>query len=458
MLLSHIKYLDIDSTHRNRSRYINPAQFVLPVTQSGIQTRLNAIDPVSDMAPIVVWNPFTVFTDLDPAGISTNDVIGSSPDDNTITVAILIADNPSQVINFYKGKAMEVIGKGTAIIDDWRYIGRNSTHRYFKVTASPYFSTPPVNGDTVEFPRVTDVGYCRFYVPDDQPNLDNYYVGYRLWNDTKRDSATITGYIGATRILVFDSTVDTHVLTSWVVSDTYVLRKQDPKLFGVLAAGTNSLNRVTLSTAASTSDSFYVNSFVRFSSDSANNALEVRRIIAYDGGTRVATLFPALTSTAVAADEFEILEYHRDNASPICYNGKWISEQKLGIRLKHLILPNNQLSSGANITSYPKLYVRLRNSGHTLATKIYSNNPDSSSMLFQSTISSDIVDPNTSIYIKLYGDDMLQTITFRLNSDIEFGVFLQDGTLYQAIRPDTVAPLEPDHKLQISALFEILPI
>ena len=57
--MSNTRYLEIDSTYRNREQFPKPSRFEVLISQTGIRDRFNARDPVSNAAPIVVWNPST---------------------------------------------------------------------------------------------------------------------------------------------------------------------------------------------------------------------------------------------------------------------------------------------------------------------------------------------------------------------------------------------------------------
>src|SRR5690606_35801189 len=65
------KYLDIDSTYRNRNNYPNPNDFVIPITYPGRDsTAATAIDPVIDAIP------YTGSTD--PTGANQTQVSASA--------------------------------------------------------------------------------------------------------------------------------------------------------------------------------------------------------------------------------------------------------------------------------------------------------------------------------------------------------------------------------------------
>jgi len=47
------RYLEIDSSFRDRNRFPNPSDFEIPISQTGTRDRFNAIDAVSTSTPIM---------------------------------------------------------------------------------------------------------------------------------------------------------------------------------------------------------------------------------------------------------------------------------------------------------------------------------------------------------------------------------------------------------------------
>jgi hypothetical protein len=157
---------------------------------------------------------------------------------------------------------------------------------------------------------------------------------------------------------------------------------------------------------------------------------------------------------------FEILQFTRDNAVPFCYSGSTVSQQEMvcyEIKLINLVLPNKTLVSGGRVAFYPYVYVELQNvSGASSGNKciIYSNNPNATKMLFRAAID-DIRDPSTSPFIKIDGDGMVQTIKFKPNDNLKFGVYIPNGQCLETVDKDCLSPLPADALLQVSATFEI---
>lgn len=159
---------------------------------------------------------------------------------------------------------------------------------------------------------------------------------------------------------------------------------------------------------------------------------------------------------------FVILPFSHDNLNPLVYTGSLVSQQELvcyEVQLINLVLPNVVLgtASGSLISFYPYLYVALQNvtaSGAGLNNIIYSNNPNSTKVLFRCPIK-DVPNPVNSTFIKIDGSGMVQTIKFRPNDTLFFGVYLPNGDLFTTILSETMSPELPNPVIQISACFSI---
>jgi hypothetical protein len=155
---------------------------------------------------------------------------------------------------------------------------------------------------------------------------------------------------------------------------------------------------------------------------------------------------------------YEIYNFTKDNCVPFNYTGSVISQQEqvcYQVDLLNLILPNVllALNPGSRITFYPYVYVELVNVG-TGANRniIYSNNPNSTKMLFRCPIN-DVPNPIFSSFVKIDGDGMSQTIKFKPNDNFFFAVYLGNGNVFETLLKDNFSPLPPKGFLQISASF-----
>jgi hypothetical protein len=174
-----------------------------------------------------------------------------------------------------------------------------------------------------------------------------------------------------------------------------------------------------------------------------------------------ATVSPPFTA-APGAVCVEILASTCDNAVPFNYTGSLVSQSQVvcyEIELLNLILPNRELAvgRGGRIAFYPYVYVELRNvssSGGAGPGSIYSNNPNSTKMLFRAAVD-DTPTPLISPFIKIDGDGMVQTVKFKPNDNLRFSVRMPDGDVFAVTEPETFGPSRPNERIQISAMFSI---
>ena len=166
--------------------------------------------------------------------------------------------------------------------------------------------------------------------------------------------------------------------------------------------------------------------------------------------------------TLTSHHKFVLLPFHFDNLNPFIYTGSTVSQQELvcyEVTLINLILPNLVVGAGSGslISFYPYVYVALQNvtsTGSRLKNIIYSNNPHSTNTMFRCPIK-DVPNPIISTFIKIDGGGMVQTIKFRPNDTLFFGVYLPNGDLFTTILDETVSPEPPNPIIQISACFSI---
>lgn len=169
---------------------------------------------------------------------------------------------------------------------------------------------------------------------------------------------------------------------------------------------------------------------------------------------------PAPSTAGASVGYYEIELIDRDNFNPFFYNGTLVSSQQTvcyEIELINLILPNTTLVSGGRAVYYPYLYVKFENetagNGNSKGS-IYSNNPHSINALFRAVVD-DNTAPLVSPFIKIDSDGMVQTVKFKPNDNLSFGVYLPGGSVFQTEEQDTSPPSAPNPLVQISALFSI---
>lgn len=179
------------------------------------------------------------------------------------------------------------------------------------------------------------------------------------------------------------------------------------------------------------------------------------------------TFFDPLNPGYIEWDYFDIKTYDtinicnksKNNSSSLNYNGTITTQNQTScynISLLSITLPNIPLLSGSRIAFYPFVYIELSNATSPNSESnriIYSNNPSSLKALFIASIDQ-VVKPEIGTFITISGSGT-QTITFKPNDNLNFSVFLPDGTLFTPLNPDTFNPYEPDNRYQIEAVFSI---
>jgi hypothetical protein len=155
--------------------------------------------------------------------------------------------------------------------------------------------------------------------------------------------------------------------------------------------------------------------------------------------------------------KWEILTNVTDYYTPINFIGSSVSTNQpicYNVSLQSLILPNITLSSGVGnrIAFYPYVYVEFRSINNSSLNILYSNNPNSTNILFKVPITN-IVSPDRATFVTLSGGGMTHTITYRPQDDFTFAVYLPNGELFQTLEKDTIIPDEPNFDLQVSAVY-----
>lgn len=234
---------------------------------------------------------------------------------------------------------------------------------------------------------------------------------------------------------------------------------------------------------SSDEEDFYKDLIITMTSGPASG--EITRIKSYTikNKTKTITVDPAFSVAPIIANTFSItsgkvdpfpftltikdqtfvlLPFSYDNLNPFVYTGSLVSHQELvcyEVQLLNLILPNVVLGTGLGslISFYPYLYVALQNVtavGAGLNNIIYSNNPNSSRVLFRCPIK-DVPNPVNSTFIKIDGSGMVQTIKFRPNDTLFFGVYLPNGEVFTTILNENTSPELPNPVIQVSGCFSI---
>lgn len=468
--MSSTHYIEIDSTYRNRTMWPKPSDFDVIISQTGRNTQLTALDPVSLAAPDVMWSSnylnaisgatINVIADLLPTGFVGATRVSETSDLTTFIIVGFDVNNQLQKeLGYYNGAVIKntTIAGSERRITSYEYIGNNRA----RITVSSSYGAILTNGLNLTISDPTDLSDINnpwFFVPNGKLG-SNSYAGYLVYNETTNEYRTINNYDATTHVF----TTTTAIPGTWTTTDNYTIRKQYPVLVDSAISGTTS--NIVIPSGSSV-DNFYKGMFLRLRSSVYGNGLvlpggEIRKIISYNGTTKTATVESPFLGSPVGFTG-EILGFSYDNFNPFTYTGSTVSQQEMvcyEIELISLILPNLTLKGGfgSRIAFYPYVYVELTNLSSSrcgLNNIIYSNNPNATKMLFRAPVD-DIQNPLLSSYVKIDGDGTVQTIKFKPNDNLHFSVHLSNGELYETVLEENFSPLVPNPLVQISALFSI---
>jgi len=507
------KYIEINSTYRDRNIWPNPAEFEIPISQTGSKSSIAAIDPISYATPIHVWtsNYFNVLSgESNPEFIEgTIGINPTSPPDTRVLFTstpktfVVIFDNttdiPQKLENYYTNavlKLFDTSGLGTTILDQQRivsskYLGNDIVagigNHYVQITLfkdlnNNIFTLHPDTAIRITDPTDFLISSPKIFVPNGRLGANSYYNCY-LYNESLNESpqqyVKITDYDSITHLL----SVETPLPGTWLATHNYCIRKQTPNLTDLSALGLGqSTNFVTIDINVPVS----VSSFIRIMDNSGppptgkyiydengnvvvdgipapvNEIVQIVRI-EKDNATNTQTLYlyPQLSAAPTVAEHYlEILSFSRDNYNPFFYNGSLVSQQNTvcyDISIVHILLPNKILNAeyGDYIRHYPFIYVTLSNVSSASASSnlIYSNNPNSRKAVFRLMVE-DKCNDSVSNFVKFKGN-MTQTMKFKPNDSLYFKVTLPNGSLFDTKIEEQFSPLEPNALKQISAIFLI---
>ena len=472
--MSNIRYLEIDSTYRDRNLFPLPSNFEVNISQSGTKDRYNAVDPVCLSAPITSWisGRFNALA----AGISVTTTVTSIVPPNVAaganTSSVFVVQAPAgqlqQIENYY----INAVANDTTLgqlrrIDNYHYLGTDfgGANDRAEITVDRYFGDTFANGNTIIIQDATDLSntsYPLVFVPAGRIATNGYPKNF-LYNETLNQYRPIIGYSFFTHLLELDTTgtasVNSGPTVGWTSNDSYSIRKEVPILTGIIG-GVPTITTIPLGVGASTINSFYNRQFLRFISGTEKNTIPM--ITSYNGATQTATIYPPLNTTPLAGDKYEILAFSYDNAVPFSYSGSLVSQQEevcYELELIDLILPNKALNvgHGSRVAFYTYMYVEFTNiSGANAGINnvLYSNNPNSTKMLVRSCMD-DVQDPLRSAFVKVDGNGMTQVVKFKPNDSVRFSVRLPNGQFFETIQKDTKSPYPPNDEVQISAVFSL---
>lgn len=313
---------------------------------------------------------------------------------------------------------------------------------------------PIVNGVPVEnTPSLTQAGSTAtsIVLNASSSSLSNYYVHDYLQVGT--EFRLITSYNATTQA----ATVSAAFSAAPVSGTVYYLRKALPVLSSTLSLAPSPLsnqNVLNLGTAASPIDSVYVGTFIYFTS--GPNIGVSMLIVQYVGSSNMVLLSKALPYYPGTGDAYDILNYTRDNFSPLIYSGTIGSGSVCySMELIYLTIPNQLIKSGygGTLDKYPYLYLYIYNEGNPQSDHVlYTNNSYAQSALFKVPLGLNL---KTETFFTLKDAKMIQVCKFKPDQPVHFRLTLPNGEPIIFDTPDNMSPLAPNDFLQISATLAI---
>jgi hypothetical protein len=450
-----LKYIEIDSTYRDRKKFPNPSNFEILISQTGTRDSvLTSVDPITYAAPRITYVPSVInsitYTATPALSTSSAQTLSSIICKIPRTIGIF----PEKTYNYYKGCQLSVTYTGpttdTYIITSSQYISSDASFDYFRLTLDKPLTGKQSTTTAITITCSTDFSIGIVFIPTGEPG-SSFYKDWYVYNETKKSYAQIITYDGLYSIatIPFQST--------WVLTDTISIRKELPIITGTVQAGSTK-SSIKLDPLISDKRSIaYTGMFIRFITGTNKNT--ITGIYTYSGApTYTAVLLNELLTAPIAGDIYEILQFNGDNYTPFSYSGSVISQESCyDIQLINLIIPNLPLESGGTIASYPYFYVEFYNQSTTGGTTIgtsYSNNPNAIKKLFRVPIS-DFSTSEDDAFLTMDRSNSLQTIRVNPFGNFKFGVYLPNGDTLTTSLKDTVGPYPPNHFLQISAVFAL---
>lgn len=256
--MEQTQYLEITSARRNRNEYPLPAQFEVPLSQSGQKLAIDAVDPVTIASAEAQWigqtfnarqsatdpNELKVeISSVTPSG-SGAESIGNSSATITLIVNTVGASTSGRgalhtIENYYRG-AVAGVGDGKIATTDRRrilkyeFLGDDQAKMVFD---SPFSSTITPGTTVLYIVDPTDLpggGNTPYFFVPSSPNISNCYTNYKLYNQTTCQSRRINSFDPVTHLVGVDTSKSNVPTTTegpvlgWAANNLFSIRRIDP--------------------------------------------------------------------------------------------------------------------------------------------------------------------------------------------------------------------------------------
>ena len=246
--MSNARYLEIDSTYRNRKEWPKAGEFVVPISQTGRKNAHTAVDPVSESAAEVVWvsNAFNVLTDaagllaVAPTSLRVATILpGFGGASGSFALIVTSAAGTMQFAEgYYTGAVLADAAAPTskARIVTSTYLGvgldaggLGALDRMIVTLITPLPLAVGTGVDIRDPSDLTSFTDPLLFVPTGKI-APNAYPGTIVLNQTQNEWRPVRGYSASTHLLQPDttgssiSTVSSGPTNNWLISDTYSIR------------------------------------------------------------------------------------------------------------------------------------------------------------------------------------------------------------------------------------------
>lgn len=460
-------YLELDSTYRNRLLWPKQGEFEVILSKSGAFTANGNTgtvqDPISLSIPIIAWTGlYFNQTALGSDFIRGTFVLSGLGNGNSNNLFIIEALSPSvfqKTYNYYVNAVFRNLDKldQVARILEYVYLGNNnaqvivsSTNFKFDIGDSFFIGDPT---------DLSDPNNGFLFVPTGSNNKQDY-INMIIYNDSVNEYRPIVGYDGNGGVLAIGG----DPIFLWQGFNNFSIRQQPPNF--VLVAGPASTTNTVVITGPATNTDNYKNWFIRVAAPVYGNNIpppqtETRHITQYDSATNTATVFPPF-SASVAGLLVELSQFAPENTNGLTWGFRGIQQVPLyHVKLLRLQIPNQILKIGnGDLPAFQSFFYVELSSVDPASTSnflIFSNSPHATGCMFRCTVPQ-VPNPDVQQYVTLTGDDMVQTVRFRLDMNMFLRVTLAStGEVFETVLQDSVPPARPKTDLQLSALFEFVP-
>lgn len=486
------KYLEIDSTYRNRNLYPSPGSFIVDISQGSGKTQMNATDPVSDAYSDIIFKPSQLNQMIFKLVVASADVDQSFPGEiassSNTTLVFIFSGDKGYFDTFGKQNnsfcGLVLISKQTdytilrrilkSTFLNAKLLDNSFANFYFLIEIDqPIADTllQTTTTFTVYNPTTITAPVPYIFIPG-SVGIHNYYKNYIIYNRDKKNYASIISFNGTTHSAALTTIQD----LNWEVNHVYELKKSLPIFTGELSAGHPSFaNSVNLGV---TVGPYLINSFLQaYTSLIPSIVLKITGIVgtySNEFGNIVYTTnlllmtsyttFVIVDNLSINLDEnfsYELLQFSYDNTHGFNYTGSMSSVTQPSayeLTLNSICLPNIPLSAGGNVWNYPFIYVELENVSSSSANSLnimYSNNPNCNKAVFKVPIVN-VTNPSEYQFLTFKGNGMCQTVTIKPNSDMKLTVRLPNGTVFTPFDSDTINGQAPDTQKQLSVLISFI--